>query len=435
MNHIINLLNRKEKIAVVGLGYVGLPMAVLFAKKYDVIGFDVKEERVKELKNGIDKTGEVDNERLKKANIFFTTEPEELKNARVIIVTVPTPIDKYNAPDLNPLISASTAIGRSFSKGSFVVYESTVYPGLTEEECVPILERESGFKWKKDFNVGYSPERINPGDKEHSVDKIKKVVSGDTKETTDFLAELYQSVLEKEVYRASDIKTAEAAKIIENTQRDINIAFINELSMMFAKMGIDTKEVLEAASTKWNFLRFEPGLVGGHCIGVDPYYLTFKAESIGYHPQVILSGRRINDSMGKYVAENTVKMLIRADKTVKGSKILILGLTFKENIPDIRNTRVVDIYNELNDFGVDVDIYDPVADKKEVKKEYGITLVNRIGNDYDAAILAVKHKKIVDEFTLDKCLKVITKKPVLIDVKGIYNKNEALKKGFVYWRL
>ena len=324
-------------------------------------------------------------------------------------------------------------------KGSIVVYESTVYPGVTEEECVPILEKESGLKWKEDFHVGYSPERVNPGDKEHTVERIVKVVAGDTPEITEFLAQLYGSVITAGVHKAPDIKTAEAAKVIENTQRDLNIALMNELSIIFNKMGIDTKAVLEAAGTKWNFLKFEPGLVGGHCIGVDPYYLTFKAQAIGYHPEVILAGRRINDYMGKFVAENTVKKLIQAGKAVKGSKVLILGLTFKENIADIRNTKVIDVYNELNEYGIEVYVYDPYAYPDEVEKEYGIEMLEDIEKKkpYDAIIVAVKHKLFIEELNFERYKELMDSgdKPVLIDVKGLYNKDEVAKEGFLYWRL
>jgi len=322
-------------------------------------------------------------------------------------------------------------------KGSIVVYESTVYPGLTEEECVPILQQESGLKWKEDFNVGYSPERVNPGDKNHTIDKIIKVVAGDTPKITEFLAQLYGSVITAGIHRAPNIKTAEAAKVIENTQRDLNIALMNELSIIFNKIGIDTKEVLEAAGTKWNFLKFEPGLVGGHCIGVDPYYLTFKAQAIGYHPEVILAGRRINDYMGKYVAENTVKKLIKAGKQIKGSKVLILGLTFKENISDIRNTKVIDVVNELKDFGINVYVYDPYAYPEEVKHEYGIDLLEDINSQkpYDAVIVAVRHNVFMQEKDLSFYKNLMNSNPVLIDIKGIYDKEKAIKNGFLYWRL
>jgi UDP-N-acetyl-D-galactosamine dehydrogenase len=428
-----------EKIVIIGLGYVGLPLAVLFDTKYNVIGYDINPRRIKELKEGYDRTKEVEPEKLKNCQIDFTDNPEKISQAKVIIVTVPTPIDEHNIPDLRPILSASKTVGKYMKKGSIVVYESTVYPGLTEEECVPILEKESGLKWKEDFNVGYSPERVNPGDKQHTIDKIKKVVAGDTPEITEFLAGLYGEVITAGIHKAPNIKTAEAAKVIENTQRDLNIALMNELSIIFNKMGIDTKEVLEAASTKWNFLRFEPGLVGGHCIGIDPYYLTFKAQAIGYHPEVILAGRRINDYMGKYVAENTVKKLIKAGKPVKGSKVLILGLTFKENISDIRNTKVIDVYNELKEYGVDVYIYDPYAYPDEVKHEYGIELLDNIEKHtpYDAVIVAVKHKPFIEELDFKQYKKLMNNggAPILIDVKGMYNKEKALKEGFLYWRL
>ncbi len=427
----------KEKIAVIGLGYVGLPLAVLLDEKFNVIGFDINSKRIEELKKGYDRTREVEKEKLEKSSIQFTDNPEEISEAKVIIVTVPTPIDQHNIPDLRPIKSATKTVGKFMKKGSIVVYESTVYPGLTEEECVPILEKESKLKWKKDFNVGYSPERVNPGDKLHTIDKIKKVVAGDTPETAEFLSQLYGSVITAGIHKAPDIKTAEAAKVIENTQRDLNIALMNELSMIFNKMGIDTKSVLEAASTKWNFLRFEPGLVGGHCIGVDPYYLTFKAQAIGYHPEIILAGRRINDYMGKFVAENTVKKLIKAGKAVKGSKVLILGLTFKENISDIRNTKVIDVYNELKEYGIDVFVHDPFAYPDEVKKEYGIELLDNIEKEtpYDAIIVAVKHKPFVEELDFQEYKKIMGENPVLIDIKGLYNKEKAKKEGFLYWRL
>ncbi|RUM62239.1 MAG: nucleotide sugar dehydrogenase [Persephonella sp.] len=428
-----------EKIAIVGLGYVGLPLAVLLNKKFNLIGFDINPERIKELKNGFDRTKEISKEELINSDIEFTDNPEKISEAKVIIVTVPTPIDEHNIPDLKPIKSATKTVGKYMKKGSIIVYESTVYPGLTEEECVPILEQESNLKWKKDFNVGYSPERVNPGDKEHTIDKIIKVVAGDTPEITEFLAKLYGSVITAGIHKAPNIKTAEAAKVIENTQRDLNIALMNELSLIFNKMGIDTKEVLEAASTKWNFLKFEPGLVGGHCIGVDPYYLTFKAQSIGYHPEVILAGRRINDYMGKFVAESTVKKLIKAGKTVKGSKVLILGLTFKENISDIRNTKVIDVYNELKEYGIDVYIYDPYAYPDEVKEEYGIYLLKSVEEKtpYDAIIVAVKHKPFIEELDFKEYKKLMGDKgkPVLIDIKGLYNKDKAIKEGFLYWRL
>jgi nucleotide sugar dehydrogenase len=410
---------------------------VLFDTKFNVVGFDINPARIKELKQGFDRTKKVEKEKLLNCQIEFTDNPEKLKKAKVIIITVPTPVDKHNIPDLRPIISATKTVGKYMKKGSIVVYESTVYPGLTEEECVPILQQESGLKWKEDFNVGYSPERVNPGDKNHTIDKIIKVVAGDTPEITEFLAQLYGSVITAGIHRAPNIKTAEAAKVIENTQRDLNIALMNELSIIFNKMGIDTKEVLEAAGTKWNFLKFEPGLVGGHCIGVDPYYLTFKAQAIGYHPEVILAGRRINDYMGKYVAENTVKKLIKAGKQIKGSKILVLGLTFKENISDIRNTKVIDVVNELKDFGINVYVYDPYAYPEEVKHEYGIELLEDINSQkpYDAVIVAVRHNVFMQEKDLSFYKNLMNSNPVLIDIKGIYDKEKAIKNGFLYWRL
>jgi len=427
-----------QKICVVGLGYVGLPLAALMATRYQIIGFDVNLTRINELIDHMDRTKEVDSETLRGSNIEFTDNPEKISECKLIIVTVPTPIDEYRIPDLGPVQRATWLIGKHMSEGSLVVYESTVYPGVTEEICVPILERDSRLFWKKGFHVGYSPERVNPGDKEHTIDKIIKVVAGDTPEVVHFLAEVYGAVISAGVHLAPDIRTAEAAKVIENTQRDLNIALMNELSLIFNKLGIGTKEVLEAAGTKWNFLKFAPGLVGGHCIGVDPYYLTFKAESIGYHPQIILAGRRINDNMGKYVAENTVKMLIKAGKAVKGSKVLILGLTFKENISDMRNTRVIDIYRELQDYEVDVHVHDPYAYKDEVMQEYDIGLIDDIGDrkPYDAVVLAVKHRQYVEDFSLEKIKALCgTGRPILADVKFLYSKQEAESMGFLYWRL
>ena len=428
----------KEKIAVVGLGYVGLPLAVLLDEKFNVVGYDISKERIQELKKGVDKTREVEKDKLLKSNIEFTDNPQNLSECKVIIITVPTPIDEHKIPDLRPIKSATKTVGKHMPKNSIIVYESTVYPGLTEEECVPILEKESGYKWKVDFHVGYSPERVNPGDKKHTIDKIVKVVAGDEPEITEFLAKLYGSVITAGIHKAPDIKTAEAAKVIENTQRDLNIALMNELSIIFHKLGIDTKEVLEAAATKWNFLRFEPGLVGGHCIGVDPYYLTFKAEAIGHHPEVILAGRRINDNMGKFVAENTVKMMIKAGKAVKGTKVLILGITFKENISDVRNTKVIDVYHELLEYGVDTYIYDPYAYPEEVKHEYDIDLLESIESKapYDAIIVAVRHGVFMQELDFKK-FKQLSKEPVpiLIDIKGLYDRKTAEKEGFLYWRL
>jgi len=437
MLKIENFLERKEKIGVVGLGYVGLPLAVLLSRKYIVVGFDIKEKRVSELSNNYDSTKEISEEKLKDSHIEFTNEEHVLRMCRVKIITVPTPVNKHNIPDLTAIKSATEIVARNLNKGEIVIYESTVYPGLTEEECVPLLEKFSGLKWKKDFFVGYSPERVNPGDKAHTIDKINKIVSADTVEALEFIYALYKNVIEAQIHKAPDIKTAEAAKVIENTQRDLNIALMNELALIFNKMGINTKEVLKAASTKWNFLKFEPGLVGGHCIGVDPYYLTFKAKSIGYHPEIILAGRKINDYMGKYIAEVTVKNLIKAGKAVKGSKALILGFTFKENITDIRNTKVIDIYEELSSFGVYPYIFDPNADKKEVEKIYSIKLLNAMEQvkPYDAVILAVKHDIFVRNLSIEVLKRLFKGNPVLIDVKGLFSVEEAKRAGILYWSL
>ena len=394
---LLSVLKANPRIAIVGLGYVGLPLAVCFARKFDVIGFDIDQGRISELERNHDRTREVAEETLEKSTLGFSCEAEDLRTADVIIVTVPTPIDEHKQPDLRPLLGASATVGKNLTAGSIVVYESTVYPGATEEDCIPILEKESGLRWKTDFHVGYSPERINPGDKEHTVDQILKVVSGDTEEVAEYLSTLYGEIITAGVFTAASIKTAEAAKVIENCQRDINIAFVNELALIFQRMGIDTQSVLEAAGTKWNFLPFKPGLVGGHCIGVDPYYLTHKAESIGYHPQIILAGRRINDGMGAHVANRVVKLMIQRDRRVRGAKVLILGITFKENCPDIRNSRVIDIIRELEEFGIEVHAYDPWADPEEVKEEYGITLCDLSAGSsdsdrYDAIVHAVAHR-------------------------------------------
>ncbi len=429
-----DFLQGKEKIGIVGLGYVGLPLAVLFSKRFKVVGYDIDKSRIEELKRGFDKTGEVDLKKANTENVHFTHSPKDLRDCRLIVITVPTPIDKHKIPDLRPLKSATKTVAENLSKGSVVVYESTVYPGLTEEVCVPLLERESGLKYLREFKVGYSPERVNPGDKEHTIEKIVKVVSGCDRETGELLKEIYGSVIEAGVHLAPNIKTAEAAKVIENTQRDLNIALINELALIFHRLGIDTRDVLEAAGTKWNFLKFEPGLVGGHCIGVDPYYLTFKAQELGYHPEVILAGRRINDSMGKFVAESAVKLMIKEGKQVLGSKVLIMGITFKENIKDIRNSKVVDIYNELLSFGVKPFVYDPYADREEVKREYGIELVAspESGAPYDAVIVAVKHREFTS-LNLDFFKKISVSRPIIVDVKGIYPREEF--KETLLWRL
>ncbi len=412
--------NKEIIIGVIGLGYVGLPLAVEFGKSIEIIGFDINEGRIKELENGHDRTLEVEGEDLAKATkLQYTSDINDLKKCNYYIVTVPTPIDKNKRPDLSPLIKASETVGRVLSPGDIVIYESTVYPGATEEECVPVLEKHSGLAFNKDFFCGYSPERINPGDKEHTFTTIKKVTAGSTPEVGKKVDELYNKVVTAGTHLASSIKVAEAAKVIENSQRDINIAFVNELAVIFNRMGIDTLEVLEAAGTKWNFLPFRPGLVGGHCIGVDPYYLTHKAQEIGYNPEIILSGRRLNDNMGSFVAGQIVKLMIKKEQRIAGSKALMLGITFKENCPDIRNSRVIDIINELTEFGVKVDTYDPWANPKEVKNEYGISLVSKeqlkTNGSYDAIVLAVAHDSFKE---LD--IRALKKDSgIVYDVKGI----------------
>lgn len=428
--------SKSETISVIGLGYVGLPLAIEFSKKVKVIGFDVNSKKVDTYKAGIDVTKEVGNEEVKNSSVFFTSSEADLKNANFHIIAVPTPINMDKTPDLKPLIGASELLGRNLNKGSIVVYESTVYPGVTEDVCVPVLEKLSGLKCGIDFKVGYSPERINPGDKTHTLTKILKIVSGMDAETLNEIADIYSIIIEAGVYKAESIKVAEAAKVIENSQRDINIAFMNELAIIFNKMGIDTKSVLKAAGTKWNFINLSPGLVGGHCIGIDPYYLTYKAEQLGYNPQVILAGRRINDSMGKYISENTVKQLIKADKQIKGARILLLGLTFKENVPDTRNTRVIDIITELHEYGVNVCVVDPAADKEEAFKEYGITIEAFDSvNNFDAIIAAVRHREF-QKINLEELKKKYNSdKFVLMDVKGMFDLEEARKSGYIYWRL
>ncbi|MEM8569012.1 MAG: nucleotide sugar dehydrogenase [Bacteroidota bacterium] len=382
-----------NKIAVIGLGYVGLPLAVEFGKKTRVIGFDVKLERIEDLKSGLDKTLEVSTEELKEAvNLTFTNKQKDLSGANIYIITVPTPIDEFKTPDLTPLKKASSTVGEVLNNGDIVIYESTVFPGCTEEICVPILEEVSGLKYNKEFFCGYSPERINPGDKQHRLPSIKKVTSGGNPEIAEQIDLLYQSIITAGTHKAPSIKVAEAAKVIENAQRDLNIAFINELALIFDKMDIDTHDVIEAAATKWNFLPFKPGLVGGHCIGVDPYYLTYKAEALGYNPQVIMAGRRINDNMGSHVANKVVKLMTQKDNLIKNSRVLVLGITFKEDCPDIRNSKVIDVVRELEGFGINVEVYDPNADRNEVKLEYGIDLINEPQNHYEAIILAVAHK-------------------------------------------
>lgn len=439
MNLYEKIKNREEKISLVGLGYVGMPIAVAFSKKAEVIGFDISTEKVELYKKGIDPTKEVGDDVIKDTTVEFTADESKLKEAKFHIVAVPTPVNTDHTPDLKPVESASRTVGRNLTKGSIVVFESTVYPGVTEEICIPILEKESGMKCGEDFKVGYSPERINPGDKVHRLETIVKVVAGMDEESLDIIAKVYELVVDAGVHRAESIKVAEAAKVIENSQRDINIAFMNELSIIFNKMGIDTKAVLKAAGTKWNFLNFSPGLVGGHCIGVDPYYLTYKAEQLGYHSQIILSGRRINDDMGKYVVENLIKKLIKADVPVKDAKVAILGFTFKENCPDTRNTRVIDIVNELREYGIHPMIADPEADAEEAKHEYGIVFdsVEDI-KDMDAVVVAVGHDHFL-KFTQEDFSKMFkegtNENKVLLDIKGILDRKEYEVAGYKYWRL
>ena len=427
---------REEKISLIGLGYVGMPIAVSFSRHADVIGFDINEEKVALYRTGIDPTHEVGDEAIAACGVEFTSDETRLRDAKFHIVAVPTPVNPDNTPDLSPVIGASEILGRNLTKGSIVVYESTVYPGVTEELCVPILEQASGLVCGEDFKIGYSPERINPGDKVHRLENIVKIVSGMDAETLDTVAKVYELVVEAGVHRAESIKVAEAAKAIENSQRDINIAFMNELSIIFNKMGIDTKAVLEAASTKWNFLCFSPGLVGGHCIGVDPYYLTYKAEQLGYHSQVILAGRRINDDMGRYVAENIVKLLIRNDVCVKEARVGILGITFKENCPDTRNTKVMDIIKELREYSVEPIVFDPIADAEAVKREYGITLCPYEAlKDLDAVVVAVAHEQLAALSEMQISAMLCGAHKILVDVKGIYDKKAYLDKGYTYWRL
>lgn len=432
------LINKKGCLSLIGLGYVGMPIAVAFSKKVDVIGFDINREKIALYKKGVDPTNEVGNDEIKRCCVAFTSDEEELKKARFHIIAVPTPINADHTPNLEPLKAASRVLGRNLEKGSVVVYESTVYPGVTEDVCIPVLEKESGLQCGIDFKVGYSPERINPGDKVHRLDTIKKIVSGMDKETLDCITEVYELVVEAGVHKAESIKVAEAAKVIENSQRDINIAFMNELSIIFNKMGIDTNAVLEAASTKWNFLKFQPGLVGGHCIGIDPYYLTYKAEQIGYHSQIILSGRRINDDMGKYVAENLIKSLIKAHIAVNNARVGILGFTFKENCPDTRNTRVIDIVNELKEYGIRPLIFDPAADIEAAEEEYGMRFsAEKEMMNLDAVILAVAHDVFLnlDEKNICRMYRTSVKKKVLLDIKGIFSRKEYEQAGYIYWRL
>lgn len=419
----------ESKIAIIGLGYVGLPLAIEFSKQYNVLGFDINQARIDELHAGIDRTKEADKEillqvmqtktNLQQVGLHFSSDTEDLKNYNIFIVTVPTPIDDFKAPDLKPLLAASTMIGKVLKEGDIVIYESTVYPGCTEEDCVPILEKNSGLIYNQDFYCGYSPERINPGDKINTLTKIKKVTSGSTNTIAQFVDDLYASIITAGTHKAPSIKVAEASKAIENAQRDINISFINELALIFDKMGIDTSDVIDAAATKWNFLKYRPGLVGGHCIGVDPYYLAHKAESLGHHPEVITSGRRVNDTMGLFVAHKVIKLMIQKGQTIQGSQVLILGITFKENCPDIRNTRVVDIYNELKEYGVNVDVYDPHANEDEVKEELHIQLIQNLQKHYDAIILAVAHHEFKD-LSIQKLINTNT---VVFDTKSFFDRS------------
>lgn len=439
MNLYEKIVDKKEKVAVIGLGYVGMPIAVAFSKKVEVIGFDLNVQKIELYQSGVDPTNEIGNEAIKEANVEFTSDEKKIQEAKFHIVAVPTPINSDKTPDLAPVEGASTIIGRNLTAGSIVVYESTVYPGVTEDVCIPILEKESGLKCGVDFKVGYSPERINPGDKVHTLEKIIKIVSSIDEESLDEIAKIYELVIEAGVHKATSIKVAEAAKVVENSQRDINIAFMNELAMVFDRMNIDTKDVIEAMNTKWNALKFYPGLVGGHCIGVDPYYFIYEAEKLGYHSQIILSGRKINDGMGKFIAEAVIKKLILANKVVKRSKVLILGITFKENTPDTRNSKVADIIETLREYGIEPIIVDPLADSAEAKREYEIDLVELKNiQDVDCIISAVAH----DEFKKMKLDKIDTlfgdfrnEEKILIDIKGIHNKREVEKRGYSFWQL
>ncbi|MEX1377728.1 MAG: nucleotide sugar dehydrogenase [Eubacteriales bacterium] len=436
MSLYTNIVDKTEKISVIGLGYVGLPLAVALAKKADVIAFDISKSKVETYKNGNDVTCEIGDEAIKKSTAFFTSDEKMIQQAKFHIVAVPTPIYQDKTPDLSPVEGASEIVGRNLTKGSIVVYESTVYPGVTEDICVPILEKVSGLKCGTDFKVGYSPERINPGDKVHRLESILKVVSGMDEESLDIIAKVYGMIIDAGVYKAASIKVAEAAKVIENSQRDINIAFMNELSIIFNMMGIDTKEVLEAAGTKWNFLNFTPGLVGGHCIGVDPYYLTYKAQMMGYSSKIILSGRMINDSMGKYVAEQTIKSMIKQGININKAKIAIFGITFKENCPDVRNTKVIDVIKELQEYGIEVIVVDPVADADEVKRAYGIALtdINEM-KKVDCCIFCVGHNEFLDIDMNSFQKHYADSSNILIDVKGIFEKEKMIQQGYHYWRL
>jgi UDP-N-acetyl-D-galactosamine dehydrogenase len=437
MNVFDGLINKNESLCVIGLGYVGMPIAVAFAKKVNVIGFDINTQKINLYNSGIDPTNEVGNDAIKKTKVFFTSDETQIKKAKFHIIAVPTPINQDKTPDLNPVEQSSKIVGRNLLKGSIVVYESTVYPGVTEDICIPILEKESGLKNGVDFKVGYSPERINPGDKVHTLENIIKIVSGQDQESLDEIAKVYELVIEAGIHKASSIKVAEAAKVVENSQRDINIAFMNELAMVFDKMGIDTNEVIDAMNTKWNALRFTPGLVGGHCIGVDPYYFVYEAERLGYHSQIVLNGRKINDGMGKFIADAIIKKLINADILIKQAKVSILGLTFKENVPDIRNTKVFDIIQELKKYGVNPMIVDPYADKEEVKHEYNLTLSTMDDIKHsDVLVFAVSHKEYKN-LNIESIKKLYNNqnKLILIDIKGLFNISELKENHFDFWRL
>jgi UDP-N-acetyl-D-glucosamine/UDP-N-acetyl-D-galactosamine dehydrogenase len=427
------LLNKEKKIAVVGLGYVGLPIALEFAKHFSVIGFDINAKRIEMMKNGVDPSNELDNTAFQNRDILFSSDKEDLKTAHFFIVAVPTDIDEYKVPNLRPILGASHSVAYGLKKGDYVVYESTVYPGCTEEDCLPILEQQTGLKLGADFKLGYSPERIVPGDKVRTLTKILKIVAGSDKEAATEISKIYNHIIEAGTYMASSIKVAEAAKVIENTQRDINISLINELSMIFDKMGIDTKEVIEAASTKWNFIKLQPGLVGGHCIGVDPYYLMHKAIEVGYDPQVIRSGRRVNDGMPAWIAKRMTQTLITKGKNPSETKVLVLGITFKEDVSDIRNSKVADLVRELEGYSINVNIYDPHADAEEIAHEYQLTMSSEIGDDYDAVLVAVAHEDFKST-SINDYLALMNGTPILFDLKGMYDKEE-FSKSLTYWRL
>ncbi|KAF5060289.1 UDP-N-acetyl-D-glucosamine 6-dehydrogenase [anaerobic digester metagenome] len=430
-----DLINQKKSLAIVGLGYVGLPLAIAFSEKLNVVGFDIDAQKINNYVNGKDITGEVGSDAIKNAKIKFTSDENDLKNVQFFIIAVPTPITSDKMPDFTYITSASEVVGRNISRNSIVVYESTVYPGVTEDICIPLLEKESGLKCGSDFKIGYSPERINPGDKENTLENIIKIVSGMDEEALEIISQVYELIIKAGVYRAENIKVAEAAKVVENTQRDINIAFMNELAMIFNRMDIDTKAVLKAASTKWNFINFTPGLVGGHCIGVDPYYFIYKAKDLGYHSPLISAGRKINDDLGRFIGNNIIKIMIHAEKKIKNSKILILGITFKENCSDARNTKVMDIIEILQDIGIQITVWDPVADKEEVLKEYNVDLKEDYANNtYDAIVIAVAHDQF-KKISLSKIEEISSEKPILIDIKRLFDETDVINRGICYWSL